>query len=550
MAKRLANQKTKSQSGFEYVLNLLELNTPFGEKVKKEVKPFFPGQEKELGQELERVDIFKKAIEKDPAYFDKVEEAFMEMKDVTFSVRRASKNSLSVVELFELKVFLLAQKMLYTHLLSFKEKFGADLPETFKLNPVASLLDILDPRKEGLPTFYIYDEFSEKLRELRDEKREREKLIRSRRKDLCRILKEDEDLEMTPKFEHTVSKQDTDQIKRLDEISLLCRWEEDYTSVTYTLKDDEEVGQAILETERLQLEIEEEELKVRKYLSLEIAKYEDVLLENMSRTGLMDFCYAKALLSVKYKMVKAEIVEEHFVSIQGARHLEVEAFLVGKGKSYCPTDLAIKEGVSIISGANMGGKTVSLRLMALVALLCQYGFFIPAEKAVIGLSSFVQMLMGDTQSLQRGLSSFGGEMEELREALDHAEKRAFLLVDEIASGTNPGEGAALSRALASFLMEKEVITLMTTHFDKVTEVEGVVAFQVVGLANADFDKLKRELRYANRKERIELVARHMDYRLIKIEEKRDVPKEALKIAEMLGVYSDIIDRAKNYLEDN
>jgi DNA mismatch repair ATPase MutS len=157
------------------------------------------------------------------------------------------------------------------------------------------------------------------------------------------------------------------------------------------------------------------------------------------------------------------------------------------------------------------------------------------------------MLIGDTQSLERGLSSFGGEMEELREALDLSKPRTLLLIDELASGTNPKEGTALSKALVVYLMKKQYISLFTTHFDSVTEIPGVVNLQVTGLANADFDKLKRELKYANRKERIRLVAKYMDYRLMVVEGQRDVPKEAIHIAEILGLYDEIISTAKEYL---
>lgn len=196
----------------------------------------------------------------------------------------------------------------------------------------------------------------------------------------------------------------------------------------------------------------------------------------------------------------------------------------------------------------MGGKTVSLKLACLTCLLTQYGLFVPAQKAELGLCTYIQLLAGDTQSPERGLSSFGGEMEELREALDALKDYSFLLIDEVASGTNPQEGRAISKGLISYLAEKKVISLITTHFDTVTDVKGVKNLQVTGLENADFDELKRKLRYANRKERIDLVASYMDYSLKEQKDKKNVPREAIKIAEILGIYPEIIDRAKGFLE--
>ena len=126
------------------------------------------------------------------------------------------------------------------------------------------------------------------------------------------------------------------------------------------------------------------------------------------------------------------------------------------------------------------------------------------------------MLIGDSQSLERGLSSFGSEMEELKEILDRSKDRSLILIDEIASGTNPAEGLALTRSLVEYLKGKNYITLITTHFDIHTAGTSVENMQVVGLANADFEKLNKEIRYADRKHRIDIIGKYMDYRLTRI----------------------------------
>ena len=197
----------------------------------------------------------------------------------------------------------------------------------------------------------------------------------------------------------------------------------------------------------------------------------------------------------------------------------------------------------------MGGKTVSLKLVGLVAMLTQYGFFVPCSSARIGLSNYIHILIGDSQSMQRGLSSFGSEMEELKEILDQSRERSLLLIDEIASGTNPFEGLALTKSLVGYLKVRPYISLITTHFDSVTVGEGIKNMQVRGLANADFTKLEREIRYANRRERIEIIQKYMDYRLYHAENDEEIPKDALNIAKMLGIYEEIIENAKGFLND-
>ena len=196
----------------------------------------------------------------------------------------------------------------------------------------------------------------------------------------------------------------------------------------------------------------------------------------------------------------------------------------------------------------MGGKTISLKLAGMVAILAQYGFFVPCKSARVGLSNYMQILIGDSQSIERGLSSFGSEMEELKEILDNSKDRSLLLIDEIASGTNPAEGLALTRSLVDHLKTRPYITLMTTHFETVKGDKDVRNLQVMGLAGADCDKLDKELRYAKRIERINIISKYMDYRLTVVDEAAEIPKDALNIAKMLGIDKGIIEKAKDYIK--
>jgi dsDNA-specific endonuclease/ATPase MutS2 len=161
----------------------------------------------------------------------------------------------------------------------------------------------------------------------------------------------------------------------------------------------------------------------------------------------------------------------------------------------------------------------------------------------------MQILIGDSQSIERGLSSFGSEMEELKEMMDNSRDRSMLLIDEIASGTNPVEGLALTKSITDYLKQRPFISLITTHFEAVTDDKEVVNMQVTGLANADFDRLDKELRYANRRERINVIQKYMDYRLTRVDDNREVPKDALNIAKMLGIDTNIIEKAKQYLNN-
>ena len=540
--KRLANVKTRKETGLDYVVSAVNLLTPFGTKQIKEQKPFVPGQEEALRAELDRVQVIMDIAEKNPKEIELLQETFMMMKDNTFTIERSGSSVLSVVEIFEIKSLLLQMEKVR----SLAAKLS--IPAEFIPDDTEKLLDTLDPGKDRLNTFYIYDVFSQKLGELRKEKKETERELRKKQKALREIVKDKYGVNLTPKFEIVISKSDPQSIKMIGEITELIRSDEDYMSVTFSLAPTEGTDACIRRSDELMTLIEEEELEVREYLSKEISSYERVLLENCEKLGRLDITLSKAIYADRHDCVMPEIVNEHVIEFEDGRNLQVEDILKEKGKEYCPVSISLDDGVTCITGANMGGKTVSLKLVGMVAILAQYGFFVPCRRARVGLSNYMQILIGDSQSIERGLSSFGSEMEELKEILDNGRDRSLILIDEIASGTNPAEGLALTKSLADYLKTKAYITLITTHFETVTEDVSVRNMQVKGLAGADFSRLDKEIRYAGRKERIDIISRYMDYRLVLVEDAAEIPKDALNIAKMLGIDRDIIEKAKEYMK--
>lgn len=541
--RRLANVKTRSETGLDYVMSQIDLNTPFGRDILKATKPFFPGEEEELRRELDKVEDMICFARENQKSVTLLSEAFMEIKDCTYTIERSSKSALSVVELYEIKTLLLMMRKIE----QICSQTNTAVPQEFILEPTETLLDVLDPGKDRLNTFYIYDEFSEKLKDMRREKRSIEITIRKRQKARKEEIRKEFGIVLTPKFDCAVSK-NSGELEKYRSVPDLQQIDEDYITVTFQLKPGEDVYQLTQEMEDLTTLIEEEEAVVRRVLSLKIAEFADILKSNCQKIGCLDVAVGKALYAIRHDCIKPEISDEHIVEIEEGRHLKVEDVLKSKNQTYCPVSISLSDGVTCITGANMGGKTISLKLAGLVPILAQYGFFVPCKSAKVGLSNYMQILIGDSQSVERGLSSFGSEMEELKEILDHSEDRSLLLVDEIASGTNPVEGLALTRSLVDFLREKPYITLITTHFEAVTEAEGVKNMQVRGLADVDFRKLDSELRYANRKERINIISKYMDYRLYTVEKQGQIPKDALNIAKMLGINKEIIDGAQKYIK--
>ena len=110
--RRLANVKTRRETGLDYVMFSLDLNTPFGKKQLKEVRPYYPGEEAELRDELDRVEQMIAFVKQNQILTDKIQEVFMEVKDATLTIERSGAVTLSTVELFEIKSLLLQMRQL------------------------------------------------------------------------------------------------------------------------------------------------------------------------------------------------------------------------------------------------------------------------------------------------------------------------------------------------------------------------------------------------------------------------------------------------------
>ena len=534
---RLTNKKTLSETGFSYVIGDLSLHSPQGNALIRNQNPFVPGDEQKLEVEFDKLEEMIDFISREPKKARALMESLCLAKDVSGSIKRSEAVTLSVVEIFEIKSFLLLCEEI-------RRTIGEG---SFALLPVGDALDVLDPKGDRMNTFYIYDEFSEKLAALRADKKKLDSEIRKIQKTKKDSIKENYGIILTPKFDIVIPKssEDIETAKAIDNLEITA---EDYSSITFALQADEDTYKLIEQVESLNMSIEEEEENCCVHLSRRIWAFAETILENGRRIGYLDLMLAKAEYSTAHKLIRPKIMSEHILSIKNGRHIQAEDILKSRGKEYCPISMELKSGVTCITGANMGGKTISLKLAGLVMLMTQYGFLVPAEAAEVGLSNFIGILIGDSQSMERGLSSFGSEMEELKDILSGARDRSLILIDEIASGTNPVEGQALTESIVKFLVDKPYISLITTHFDVMDE--RAVNLQVRGLADADFRRLNSELSGAGRNERIDIIGKYMDYRLSRVESGEEVPKDALNIADMLGIPREIIDDARKHLEKN
>ena len=290
----------------------------------------------------------------------------------------------------------------------------------------------------------------------------------------------------------------------------------------------------------LELQERDEERRILHEISLQVGEHREEFNHGVENLAMLDLIFAKAKYAEELKATEPILHDLSKVKSQTPQKNELQ--------SSTPTTLSIKilrarhplidpatvvpinidpqpgTRAIVITGPNTGGKTVSLKTIGLLALMAQSGLHIPAESGS-ELPCFHNVFadIGDEQSIEQSLSTFSGHITNIIRILKHINHRSLVIFDELGSGTDPQEGAALARAIMNHLLETGCTSLIATHYPELK----TFAHSTDGVVNASLEFDIKTLR-PTYKLTIGLPGR----------------SNALLIAQRLGLSQPIIDSAK------
>jgi DNA mismatch repair ATPase MutS len=286
-------------------------------------------------------------------------------------------------------------------------------------------------------------------------------------------------------------------------------------------------------TQDKQLKILELEQEIRQTLSQQLNPFAENLIAAINKIAYVDLLVAKARFALKYELCLPKIVENHTCYKQ-IFNPEIKQKLENSGRKYQKIDIDFGKFPTLITGINMGGKTLLLKTLSLSQMLCQYGFFVPAESAEIAIVERIMCCFTDEQNQLQGLSSFAAEMQKMNEIITQISDNhnVFVLIDELARTTNPKEGGAIVSAMLEILAEKGVSSFITTHYD---------------INDTDCRRLKIK-GFVDNTQNItsKNIEQFIDYQPV-ADNTNETPQQALRIAELLNTNEILIKKTKKKL---
>lgn len=538
-----AGESTAESTGFLSIFENLVPKSSLGRRVKGQAKPYLPGQEEELAREFATVASVRHAWARFSEVFSRLAGVLSSLKDPFHAISLLQEGRV----LTPSEIFLVAH-LSYSAgraLSAMAEAKGFKWPARTVPPDLSAIEKRLLPGSTGQPVFYVVDGYSPELARVRVDRKNREKTWRAEMQGEVAVVERLVGRHVGLREEVAIRKSNADVIEKARLMPELGETRETLTHVHFRVKATREAVRLEREINRLRQRESGLEEEVLAALSKELAPKAAALEAAAWALGELDYLLCKADLAKNWDAVVPEVVPgpSSRLLVDAAVHPLVKDEVEARGGRFQPVTLDLDSIVSVITGPNMGGKTVSLSTVGLCAILAQYGFLVPCSSMTFSLYDFVYF---QPQSPGKpGLSSFAAEILSLKDPLSRHGERGLILLDEVGRGTNPSQGLALYAAMLRHLQEEHdnrTTVVAATHFHGLAALVGAPHWQVAGLQAAE-----TELQAAENARDINWLYQHMDYRLQKVGPDAPTPQDALLVARLLGLEQDIVRRAEAML---
>ena len=443
------------------------------------------------------------------------------------------------VEFFQFKKFLYNYKSILELLdSSVRLAFGF----TYFSAPFEQLLDA---GRQSAESFFLADEYSEELAQVRAEIRNTDEAIRVSRESRAAEIKARWEVEFGFRDFVLIPRELLRDVREASALLLV----EPYDETKYAVRPLRSAEELVLSERRLKLGSRERacEESVLEGLSQAVRQELPRFLEYRKIVKEFDLALARARLARELGL-KRPILTEGAIRIEKGRFVPCEEVCRAMGAPYTPLDVTLDTSVTVVFGSNMGGKTVVLKSFAFLQLCAQTGLFVPAAHFETRLFRHFHYLgEGCTRAVTQGLSGFGFEIRQLTQAWQSLREPTLALFDEFARTTNSHEAEALlSAVIEAMSAQPAVIALFSTHFRGVRRVAGTRYLRMMGLNRASLDF--HEAEGVSLDERIWLINRHMEHRLV-TDDGTQAASDAIAVATLLGMDPAVSRRAEYYFQD-
>jgi len=492
----MISQELSKQIGVTALTEACNCRTPQGRRLKNALVFYPPSQIDELRSEFQAIDNLRVMIATNHPEVIEGQTQLSRLRELRGTFSRLEKGGLlNDTEFFELKS---ALKVFFriSRLKALLNAAGLQFLVTKKASK------LLDPAGSGNPAFHIYSAYSPELAKIRQEKKELERAIA---------------LEKGSQRQ-TLLRQRTLLVDREDQL----------------------------------------ENSIRVELGEKLLKWLPEMQHNIETCALLDFRIAKAELALRWNGVLPTLLSnETPTQIKNASHPVIAKMLENQGQQFTPVSIELHKGTTVLSGANMGGKSIALKTVFLALLMCQLGYFPVCERIQTPLFDFMAFESNQEGDLNRGLSSFGLEAVQIREHYRRSRSEVGLIImDEPCRGTNPTEATAIVQALCNIYGRSSSRFFIATHYHVMPN-PGIRFYQVRGIRTESLAELPPHRLQSNTSDkndktdhrsydlhedisRVRRIQNLMDYRLEEISENTRIPSGAIKIAELLGVNQELL----------